>query len=114
MKQEVAEAIIRWEDHDDAENYTEVTSPEIYDQGRWETSFSQVFRDCRDNSFWEISWTRGSTEFQDEGPENIEVRQVWPHQVTVTQYKPEEPKGVPYEADPVTRFRTLGTAGGMA
>ena len=74
---------ILWDDHDD---YKHVTSPEIHGETRWSKLYSQIFNRVSDNTFWEFNWSRGATEYQDEGPEDIEVSQVYPKQVTTTQY----------------------------
>jgi hypothetical protein len=88
MNQELAESILKWEDHPEDEFIEEVTQEVIEDQRRWSTQYSQVFKDIRDNTFWEIWWSRGSTEMQDEGPEDIGFQQVEPVEVTVTKYLP--------------------------
>lgn len=73
------------EDFFDDEDFTEVTIKEIYDQRRWATCYSQVFK-YKDGTFWKASWKRGSTECQ-ETDLQLSVWQVEPVQVTVTQYK---------------------------
>lgn len=88
MKLSTAEAIIRWEDEDEVDHFEEVTSGEQYATGRWEKFLSQVFRDKRDGTLWEITWSSGLTEMQDHGPDNIEVRQVEAYQETITKYRP--------------------------
>jgi hypothetical protein len=88
MNQEIAEAILNWEDHEEIEFFEEVTEEEITDQSRWSTSCSRVYKDKRDESFWELSWTRGSTELQDNGTEDIEFQRVMPQEVTVIKYVP--------------------------
>ncbi|WP_266031200.1 hypothetical protein [Brucella intermedia] len=93
MTPEVAKAILRWEDHEDVDHFAEVTGEQIHDTSRWHTHYSAVYQDKRDETFWEVSWSRGSTEIQDEGPENIDVYQVWPHKVETVVYTrtPPEP-----------------------
>jgi hypothetical protein len=88
MNQEIAEAILNWEDHEEIDFFEEVTGQEITSHSRWSTVFSQVYKDKRDESFWAISWTRGSTELQDEGVENIEIQRMMPKEVTVIKYVP--------------------------
>jgi hypothetical protein len=73
------------EDFFDDEDFTEVTREKIEDQRRWSTMFSQVFK-YKDGTFWEASWERGSTEYQETDLE-LSVVQVEPVQVTVTKYK---------------------------
>lgn len=86
MNQEIAEAILNWEDHEEAEFFKEVGEEEITGKSRWSTFYSQVYKDERDESFWELSWSRGSTEQQDDGPENIGFQRVMPQEVTVIRY----------------------------
>lgn len=81
-----AELILK-EDCDEQEFYEEVTSSEITGDSRWSKFYEQVFKDTRDGTFWEISWSRGATEYQDNGVEDVSVQQVWPHQVTTTVYR---------------------------
>ena len=90
MKQEVAEAILNFEDHEEEDFFVEVdgTDGVIEGQSRWYTRFSSVYEDTRDGTFWKVTWERGSTEMQDSGPENIEVRQVRPVLVERTEYQP--------------------------
>jgi len=86
MKQEVAEAILKWDDNDEVDNYEEVTVAKITGQSRWTTYYSQIYRNKIDNTFWMISWGRGSTEIQDGGPEDISVYQVEPREKTIVEY----------------------------
>jgi len=89
---EIAESILRWEDNPDAGFFTPITDAAIEDQGRWTTQYSKVTKDTRDNSFWMIFWFRGSTEIQDNGPEDIYYNQVWPIEVTKIEYVTKNPK----------------------
>ena len=73
------------EDFFDDENFEEVTAREIEDQGRWSTFYSQVFKD-KDGNFWQASWERGSTEYQEVDP-NLLVVAVEPYEEIVTKYK---------------------------
>lgn len=70
-------------DHPDG--FETVTGVEISDQGRWSTWFEQVFKH-EDGTFWRFEWNRGSTEYQDGGPEEVTFVEVEPKEVTVTQY----------------------------
>lgn len=73
--------------HDETEDYTNATESEIVDKGRWNTFYQQVFEKKEDGTFWEISWSRGSTEYQDDGPEDIRFRRVFPRYKTITVYE---------------------------
>ncbi len=78
--------LVLCEDADDQEFYEEVTSAEITGDSRWAKFYEQVFKDNRDGTYWEIQWSRGATEYQDQGVEDVEVRQVWPKVVQRTIY----------------------------
>lgn len=71
-----------WEDHPD---FTAVTDENMEDGGRWHNSYDRVF-EHKDGDFYDVSWTRGATEYQDEGVDNIRVVQVFPKEITVTVY----------------------------
>lgn len=75
--------LILSEDHED---YEPETSEEILFQSRWSTHFSQVFHRVSDHTYWELSWSRGSTEYQDEGAENIEFSEVVPQEYTAVRW----------------------------
>lgn len=81
MNKEIAESILNWDDHDEVEFFVKETKEEMYDKSRWSTFYSQIYKDTRDGTFWQICWSRGSTEQQDEGPEDIEFSQVVPKEV---------------------------------
>jgi len=85
MKLETAVAILKWED--DVDNYEEVTEEKIFDKTRWSTFYSQVYKHKHNGTFWEITWSRGSTEQLDNGPEDIGVDQVEPYEKTIIEYK---------------------------
>jgi len=86
MTKDEAEQYIS-EELSDYDDYKEVTSPEITDQRRWSTYFAQVLEHKPTSTFWEISWSRGSTEMQDNGTEDVDVCEVEPYQVTETKYR---------------------------
>lgn len=67
-------------------DYEAVTSGTITSQSRWHTFYEQVFKKTSDGTYWEMTWHQGSTENQDEGPENIKIYEVEPKEVTVIQY----------------------------
>ena len=68
------------------DDYEEVTGEQIVDTSRWHTLYEQVYKKISDGTFWELSWRRGSTEYQDEGPEDVSIREVVPQEVTVIKY----------------------------
>jgi hypothetical protein len=69
-----------------SDDFTPVTDEEITDQTRWSTHFNQILK-YKDGTLWRASWSRGSTEYQDEGIEDLVLVQVEPYQETVTKYK---------------------------
>jgi hypothetical protein len=68
------------------EDFQKVGEEEICDKDRWRTYYSQVLRLTSDDSFWRADWSRGSTEYQDEGVEGLTLVRVAPYLVTVTKY----------------------------
>lgn len=77
---------ITWEEFEEIEDTWEaVTDAEMVDQRRWVTIFEQVFK-SPEGKYFEISWERGSTEYQesDAPPYMVEVE---PYEVTVTKYR---------------------------
>ena len=69
------------------DSFTEVTKETIYETSRWRNYYRQVFKYDLDGTFWEASWARGSTEYQDEGIEDFSLVQVEPKEVTTTIYE---------------------------
>jgi hypothetical protein len=88
MNQQIAESLIGFEHFDGEESFVEVKEAEIYETSRWRSFYVAVYRDLRDETFWEIIWSKGSTELQGEDCEDISFRQVEPKLVTVTKYFP--------------------------
>ncbi len=77
---------------EDREDFECVTDEQMVGKSRWSTHYKQVFKRLSDQTFWQIRWTRGSTEYQDEGYEDLEMCQVWPKQVTKTVYVEQQEK----------------------
>lgn len=75
-----------YEEITEGDDYKEVTSATITDQSRWHTFYEQVFKKVSDDTYWQMNWHRGSTETQDYGPEDIEICEVEPKEVTVIKY----------------------------
>jgi hypothetical protein len=86
MNKAEAKLYIR-EDLENYEEYEQLTSPEICDQSRWSTYYFQVIEQKPTSTLWEISWSRGSTEMQDNGIEDVEVHEVEAYQEMVTKYR---------------------------
>jgi len=68
-------------------DYVNVTEPEISYQSRWSTCYSQVFENVVDGTYWKIHWSRGSTEYQDNGIQDVEFQRVFPKTKTITVYE---------------------------
>lgn len=75
-----------YEEITEGDDYEEVTSQTIIDRSRWSTFYEQVFKKISDGTYWELSWSRGSTEYQDDGPEDVSICEVVPQEVTVISY----------------------------
>lgn len=67
------------------DDFEEVEPEEITGQSRWNTYYSQILK-YKDGTFWQVTWSRGSTEMQDDGVEDLGLIQVEPKEVTVTHY----------------------------
>lgn len=89
MTNEEAELYLE-EELEDYDDYKEVTSRKITQQSRWSTFYAQVFQHKPTSTFWEICWSRGSTEQTDNGTEDVSVHEVEPVEVTTIQYKPKK------------------------
>lgn len=59
---------------------------EIEGQGRWETSFSAVWK-FEDDSYVRLYWDEGSTEYQDSTSPNISMIEVKPYETMVVKYR---------------------------
>ena len=85
--QEDARAMV-WGDSEDFEE-VEVN---VVDNTRWSIVKDGIFRHLPTGKFYSTSWSVGATEYQDEQPfeyeEEVELQEVVPKQVTVTQYVP--------------------------
>jgi hypothetical protein len=86
MNQEIANAIVKWGDHEDLDNFLVITDETITKLTRWHAHVFQIHQDKRDGKYWRIEWMRGATEMQDEGPENIIFYEVVPKEVTVVKF----------------------------
>ena len=70
----------------EGDDFIPITREEVTGTSRWSTFYEQILG-YKDGGFWRASWSRGSTEYQDEGVEDLELVQVEPYEVTVTKYK---------------------------
>lgn len=69
------------------EDFQKIGGEEICGQSRWYISYSQVLQLKSDDTFWRADWSRGATEYQDEGVEDLTLVKVEPYQKTVTEYQ---------------------------
>jgi hypothetical protein len=89
MNEELAKALIQEECHPDTDNYIAVTAETTSGQRRWVTEYEQVFqdkRDKRDGTYWNISWDRGSTEYQEYTDLNIGFYEVEPVETVIIKF----------------------------
>lgn len=83
MTYQVASNILR----DECEyGYENVVSAKIVEKSRWSVFYSAVYQHKETDTYWKLDWTRGATEYQDEGIEDIEFQEVVPVPVTVIKY----------------------------
>lgn len=68
--------------------YKSVTHETLDDRTRWSVYYSQVWENTADGTLWLIAWSRGATEYQDEGIEDVTVIEVEKKEVLVSQYVP--------------------------
>lgn len=78
-------------DHDVCEEFVAVTEPQHNGKSRWEDHYQQVFRHNIEGTYWSVFWSRGATEYQDEGPQDVQFCQVYPEVVTVIKYVTKKP-----------------------
>jgi len=88
MDKKTAEQLI-WDE--DVEGYKPVTDEEIVDKTRWSVVYERVFENTSDGTFWNLSWSGGATEYQEDTEADVYIVQVYPHQVMETVYKTKKP-----------------------
>lgn len=80
--------------YDDGGKLFIVVSENIESQGRWDTHYEVVFQVLSTGKFYELNYSRGSTEQQDNGPQfddedgrgNILCHEVMPVETVITKY----------------------------
>lgn len=87
MTKMIAEDILQEEFGDE---YREVVAPSITGSSRWSIEYEAVYMYIPTETYWLITWTRGATEYQDNGAEDVEFVQVVPVAETVIRYVPKE------------------------
>lgn len=73
----------------DHEEFEVMEEPSPYDQSRWTTFYSVVLKHVPTETFWNVTYQRGSTEYQ-ECDADYEMVRVYPHSVMKTVYKTTE------------------------
>jgi len=91
FKKEVLKEIL-WGDNPDYETIKN----EIYDTSRWSTWHELIFKEKATGQYFQVTYSRGATECQDEQPweyDGDEIDCVWvePVEVTTIDYKPVKP-----------------------
>lgn len=91
MNLSIAKALLEDDTVDDesweaANRFVEVTHSEITGQSRWSTYYARVYNDPIDNTYWRITWERGSTEYQESDDLNVSFEQVKPVEKVVIDY----------------------------
>lgn len=76
-----------FDDHEICDDFESVTIEKVTYTRRWHTHYEQVFRH-KDGTYWRFNWMRGSTEYQDDGPEDISFIEVEPKEATIIEYVP--------------------------
>lgn len=89
MDEALAVALIGWTHHPEADHFVMVTLENVIAETRWHTFYEEIWKDKRNNDFWRLTWSRGKTEWQDEGPEDIHFVKVIPVERKVISYVPE-------------------------
>lgn len=96
MKREFAKDLLvaAWGLPHDIDKSGEIIQDEIIETSRWSEIHSLIFKAPDDGKFYEVSYSQGLTEYQDESPWEYETEvvatEVEPREVTVTKYLPVE------------------------
>ena len=88
MANKIPQEILDLEDDivdDNPDGWKEVRATQVDFTSRWSISRSRVI--SKDDLYYEISWSRGATEMQDQGVEGLEILQVEPVEVVITRYR---------------------------
>jgi len=81
---------IVWDDHDEYE----VIENDMVDKSRWSVHYEVVFKELATGKFYSVGYSRGATEYQDEGCEfdvrngTVECQEVEPVEVKIIKFKP--------------------------
>lgn len=83
MTKEIAKAILEEDNHD----FADVTGDTLYDRSRWSVCYERVVHHTETDTYWLLTWSRGATEYQDEGIEDVSYCKVKPVTKTVVEYE---------------------------
>ena len=86
MNYGIAQSLLEGERFVAEEQYQEVVAPSLTGSSRWSIEYEAVYKHIETETYWRLSWTRGATEYQDEGNENLEFEEVVPVSMTVIRY----------------------------
>ena len=84
MDHAVAKQLLE-EDYDSSE-WKAATAPSIYSTSRWSIFYEQIWLSLVNGKYYRVTWSRGATECQDEGNDNIDFYEVRPVTVSVVDY----------------------------
>lgn len=86
--------VAAWGLPSDIDKSGEIIEDTIIETSRWSEIHSLVFKAPDDGKFYEVGYSRGLTEYQDESPweyeTEVEATEVAPFEVMVTKYLPVE------------------------
>lgn len=85
FKENGTEETSTWDLEEIAKEFTQVDY-DIIDQGRWETFYESIWK-LKDDSYVQIEWQEGSTEYQDSTPPTISLTEVEPYEEIVIKYR---------------------------
>ena len=68
------------------DGYENVKSTKMVRHSSWRVFYTTVYKHIDTEKYWQLRWSRGATETQDEGIEDIEFQEVVPVPETVIKY----------------------------
>lgn len=75
------------------DDFVDTTLTRISRQNRWHTFYEKVVKEQSTGKYYAMCWSRGSTELQDNGIENMEMYEVVPRKIeTIVYDRKVEPK----------------------
>lgn len=74
----------------DDDDFVCVVLDRISTQTRWNTFYEKIVRHIPTGKLYEVNWSRGSTEMQDNGIENVSMYEVEPRETITIVYDRKE------------------------